>query len=270
MGLSEKIVKNHDYIRKYLYLGYVNWDALIERIRSQESNPNLDCIDEQIWTFLVACGYAIDGPPGLKKLCSILTGRNDLTTEKIWIEVLPSSPRVQEGATHLDLVVGDIKLRNGKVSGIELKPKEDSWISFCEMKWYSDISYNVSYDLKRNQLARVIENALLIEKDNNFAENVFVNLVTPKIFKNAVTKSRFYCYKFEEYQKQDKLINDLRTCSLEYANELNTSKIEERVSSLKLIWTTFDSLFESLPESEISAEIKNFERNFNKTRKAYL
>lgn len=267
MELSEKLSNNHDKIKQYLNCGYANWDSLIDRIKDQETNSYDDYSDEQIWTFILACGYSIAGKDGLQKLCSILTNRNDLTTEKIWFEVLPSSLREKEGCTHLDLAVGDIAVRNGTVSGIELDHKENSWIAFCEMKWYSDISYNVSYDLHRNQLARVIENALLFEKNNNYAENVFVNLVTPEIFKKSDNKSRLYCYKFEEYKNLTKTLEtDFRNCKLGFRNSNNKINIQKRIPSLGLKWITYDSLFDSLPESEISNEIKEFEKKYNKAK----
>ncbi|EDM44631.1 hypothetical protein SCB49_13705 [unidentified eubacterium SCB49] len=267
MRLSEKISKNLDEIKKYLYCGYASWDGLIDRIKGQEINPKNDFTDEQIWTFIIACGYAITGKNGLKKISYLLTNRTDLTTEKIWFEVLPSSPRDMEGSTHLDLAIGDIAIRKGTGSGIELNDTENSWISFCEMKWYSDISHNVSYDQHRNQLARVIENALLFKNENNYAKKVFVNLVTPGIFKNLDNKSRMYCYKFQDYKKSLKVLeSDIKNCKLDYKNSENKNYIDKRIPILKLNWTTFDSLFESLPESDISNEIREFEKKYNKAK----
>jgi hypothetical protein len=267
MKLSEKISRNLDEIKKYLYCGYASWDGLIDRIKGQETNPFDDYTDEQIWTFIIACGYAITGKDGLQKLSYLLTNRTNLTTEKIWFEVLPSSPRDMEGSTHLDLAIGDIAIRKGTGSGIELNHSENSWIAFCEMKWYSDISYNVSYDQHRNQLARVIENALLFKNENDFSKKVFVNLVTPSIFKKPDNKSRMYCYKFEDYKESSKALeSDINNCKLDYKNSENRNNIGKRIPILELNWTTFDSLFESLPESDISSEIKIFEEKYNKAK----
>jgi hypothetical protein len=193
----------------------------------------------------------------------------NLNSEKIWIEVLPISPREKEGQTHLDLAIGDIDIRHGTESGIELIPKDDSWIAFCEMKWYSDISYNVSYDQQRNQLARVIENALTFQKNGIVAEKVFVDLVTPKIFKNSTNKSRLYNYKYEEYLSTDSLINDINNSGLEKVNkeEWQYPNIEDRSSKLSLKWITFETLFNSMPVSDISEKIKEFEQKYNKTKK---
>jgi hypothetical protein len=268
MELSELILKNHETIKKYLYLGYVNWDDLINRIERQERNKYSDFADEQIWTFLIACGYAIKGRQGVAELCTLLTGLENLHSEKIWIEVLPISPREKEGQTHLDLAIGDIDIRPGTESGIELIPKNDSWIAFCEMKWYSDISYNVSYDQQRNQLARVIENALTFQKNGIVAEKIFVALVTPKTFKNSTTKSRLYNYKYEEYRSTDKLINDFNNCGLEKVNkeEWQYPNIKDRAAKLSLNWITFETLLNSLPVSDISEKIKEFEQRYNKTK----
>lgn len=93
---------------------------MINKIEEQEQNQTSEFADEQVWTFLLACGYAIAGPNGVEKLTSLLTGINGLSsdTDKIWLEVLPSSPREKEGQTHLDLAMGTINVRSGTISGI--------------------------------------------------------------------------------------------------------------------------------------------------------
>ncbi len=85
-------------------------------------------------------------------------------------------------------------------SGIQLSDTDKSWICFCEMKWNSDISITVTYDLERNQLARVIENALCFQSDKHqYADEVTVTLVTPEMFYISKCKSRLFQYKYEEY-----------------------------------------------------------------------
>lgn len=267
MELFKKLLENQNEIKKYLYCGYVNWDSMIERIKRQECCPCDDFYDEQIWTFIVACGFAIAKEEGLKTLCKLLTEDENLKTDKIWIEVLPKSTRKNEGQTHLDLAIGNIKLRTGTKSGIELMQNKNSWIAFCEMKWYSDISTNVTYDKYRNQLARVIENAILFNDNNCYPTKVYVNLISPDIFKQSGNKSRLYSYKFEEYVKSSKVIeNDLKNCMLDFSNQNMKSQIYNRISVLELKWTTFDELFKYIPESKISCEIKNFESKFNKAK----
>ena len=141
-SLAEILMDYHDELDEYLYIGYARWDDLIKRIEREERTPSHDFADEQIWTFLVGCGYAIAGQQGIAMLTRTLTGLNQgqPTNQKIWFEVLPIPPRKGEGETHLDLALGTIARRKGTESGIELGDVEFPWICFCEMKWYSDIS----------------------------------------------------------------------------------------------------------------------------------
>ena len=120
MTLAEKLRNNFDIIKEHLHCGWINRDELINKIEQQEQNQTSEFADEQVWTFLLACGYAIVGPNGVEKLTSLLTGINGLSsdTDKIWLEVLPSSPREKEGQTHLDLAIGTIDVRSGTISGI--------------------------------------------------------------------------------------------------------------------------------------------------------
>ena len=265
-SLAEILMKYHDKITKYLCIGYARWDDLINRIEKQERTSSHDFTDEEIWTFLVGCGYAIAGERGVAMLTRTLTGSNqrESTNPKIWFEVLPIPPRKGEGETHLDLALGTIARRKGTESGIELDDVESPWICYCEMKWYSDISISVTYDIHRNQLARVIENALCFQKLGKYAEKVYVMLVTPSIFRNAPLKSRLYQYKFGEYNaNRTCLIDDLNACVLEKNNQPDwsfPSDLTQRVKSLSLRWATYDELFENLPDSAITEELKNFWR----------
>jgi hypothetical protein len=82
------------------------------------------------------------------------------------------------------------------------------------MKWYSDIALNVSYDIQRSQLARLIDNALCFQKLSEVAEKVYVTLVTPQKFQAPCVKSRLYQHKFEEYNTRPptQLLNDIEAC----------------------------------------------------------
>jgi len=263
-SLADVLMNHHDEITKYLYIGYARWDELISRVKRQERKPSDDFADEQIWTFLVGCGYAIAGEDGVARLTKTLTGSNykTPTNPRIWLEVLPIPPRKREGETHLDLVLGTIVRRNGTESGIELETVKFSWICFCEMKWYSDISYNVSYDQHRNQLIRVIENALCFQNRGKYAEKIHVVLVTPKIFQQASTKSRLYQYKYAEYISDPSRIKaDLDVCRLDQNERVDwnyPSDIQDRISKLSLGWISYQALFESVPASSISDELKCF------------
>ena len=51
-------------IEKWLYLGYVKWETLINRLE-KEQNYQKPISDEQLWTFIMASGYAIAGKDGI-------------------------------------------------------------------------------------------------------------------------------------------------------------------------------------------------------------
>lgn len=274
LEISCEIIKNH------LHIGYAKWEVLIERLQKQINTKGgkQGFKDEQLWTFLLGCGYAMDGANGVRLLSEILTGvqLNAPDSGKIWFEVLPIPPRKYEGNTHLDLALGTISCRkpanNSKVytqSGIQLDKSEDSWICFCEMKWDSDISTTVSNDLKRTQLIRVIENALCFQDNRgNYADSVYVTLVTPSMFYLDEYKSRLYQYKYEEYTQDKKiLLKDLEACILDknkYKNWRYPDNIEERIDCLKINWVTYEQLFDRLPQTVLTKELKEFRMNFGK------
>ncbi|MGQ9573193.1 MAG: hypothetical protein ACUVV3_08425 [Dehalococcoidia bacterium] len=265
-SLAQALKAHRSKITSYLHMGYAVWDDLITRAEREERKGSSDCVDEQLWTFLIACGYAVAGERGIAQLTGILTGSNQksLRNPKTWFEVLPTPPRKTEGETHLDLALGTITVREGTQSGIKLDDVASPWVCFCEMKWYADISVGVTYDPRRNQLARVIENALCFQSSGKYAEEVYVALVTPLIFRNAALKSRLYQYKFEEYSTNPAhLIDDLNGCLLDKNQQPDwvfPSDLAQRVAGLSLRWVTYDELFQSLPDSPIAAELKNFWR----------
>jgi len=270
-SLAEVLTNNHDEITRYLYIGYARWDELISRVERQERKPSDDFADEQIWTFLVGCGYAIAGEDGVARLTKILTGSSYQapTKPRIWFEVLPTPPRKGEGETHVDLALGTIVSRSGTESGIELENVQSSWICFCEMKWYSDISYNVSYDQHRNQLIRVVENALCFQHRGRFAEKIHAVLVTPKIFQEASIKTRLYQYKYcEYYSDPSRIEEDLNTCCLDKNDKKGwnyPSDIQDRTSKLSLGWISYEILFEDMPISGIFPELTHFVAENNKS-----
>ena len=135
------------------------------------------------------------------------------------------------------------------------------------MKWFSDLSSGVTNDLRRNQLARVIENALYFsdragKSDQNkarYADHVYVSLVTPGVFKDADVKSRLYQYKYVEYNAPDRdgLIKDLNASVLKMRNpSANIEKQLERLTSLH--WSAYDDIFAQIPDSAIKAELMEF------------
>lgn len=263
-SLACLIKKHRAEITKRLHLSCGRWCRLPERIAKCEEEQV--CEEEQLWTFLAACGYAIAGAEGVKKLTKILTG-SDLPQPdcaKIWMEVLPFPPRKNEGNTNLDLALGTIKCRGETTGGIKLESQYPSWICFCEMKWYSDISTSTTHDIHRNQLARVIENALYFnDRDGDsvdgarYSDCVYVALVTPKVFKNREVNSRLYQYKFEEYEAdRGHLVKDL-----EEKSEHAIGDMEDRIKRLTLRWSTYDEIFDEIPDSAISKELTKFWRD---------
>jgi len=269
--LAGTIGKHMARIREALYIGYANWDDLVYRVERQERHHSQDDFyDEQVWTFLVSCVYAIQGLQGIGLLAQLLTDSEEPPqgASKAWFEVLPLPPRSREGNTHLDLALGNIDLRNGTVSGIELGKSEHNWICFVEFKWYSDIAGSVSYDKHRNQLARVIENAIYFNREDQFAQQVHVTLVTPEIFKSYKTKSRLYQYKFVEYSQTAEtpgtLALDLAASSLQLRCPCNN--IHERLDNLHLHWITYETLFTNAPDSELKRPFCEFVKKFNGTQ----
>ena len=84
-----------------------------------------------------------------------------------------------------------------------------------EAKVLSDISYDITYDTMRNQIARNIDVMLEDNKklcqplDKRDPEKTLFLLVTPKLFKDNPS-SRLYGYKFKEYKtKPESLSGDL-------------------------------------------------------------
>ena len=122
------------------------------------------------------------------------------------------------------------------------------------MKWYSDISTSTTHDIHRNQLARVIENALYFNDGDRPSDCVYVALVTPKAFKNREVNSRLYQYKFEEYEADlGHLVKDL-----EEKSEHASGNVADRVGRLTLRWSTYDEIFAEIPNSAISEKLKEF------------
>lgn len=256
-----------------------NWDSLANRFRKMKNPKPPDFADEQIWTFLLGAGYAAAGADGVSKLSTLLTGGerpvpqpDEKSQPRIWTEPLPIPPREREGNTNLDMAVGFIRNREATEGGIELLPGNDSWVCFCEMKWYSDLSHGVTHDPRRNQLARVIENALSFQTNGTFAKRVFVSLVTPKLFDpDDSISSRFYQYKFRDYQDKSVIKMDLDASDV-LLPKRNATKdwiypgnITERLEALSVRWVSFESLFEQMPDSPLKESIQDFHRKCNET-----
>lgn len=236
---------------------------------------NRECKDEEIWTFLTAMAFASGGERGTQSLQHLLTGgKSEQATCPVWLEALPLPPRTKEGNTNLDLCMGAIQRRGMTSNGIEYD-NSDRPLIFCEMKWYSDLSYGVTGDPHRNQLIRVIENAVTFQSATHPHQSpgkVHVTLVTPEAFKQRSPASRFYQYKFEHYNHPGngpaRMKFELDSCRLEpYAkNWIYPKDIEFRLAALKLHWVTFEELIEKAPPTELADLVREFHNQFNQTK----
>ena len=270
--LTELLEKHRDVIEQRLHLGYVHWEDLVKKLGTQERSAQGAFRDEQVWTFLAGCGYAISGTEGLASITNILTGADlpQPDDANIWMEVLPLPPRTREGNTHVDLAIGHIARRGNSESGIKLKHSPESWICFCEMKWNSDISLCVTYDRNRNQLARVIENALCFQDEVRYSDEVHVALVTPAIFKRPDSEFRAYQGMFRRYESDRvRLRHDLDACRLEKRDRADwkyPDNIGDRMYGLNLRWPTYEELFSEVPSSAISEGLQSFWEKYSNIR----
>jgi len=207
----------------------------------------------------VCAAYAFAESLGVDRLSRLLSNGR-VPSEQIWFEVLPYPTRQHEGNTNLDLAFGSISLRPYSKGGIQLLADDNTAICFCECKWLSDISLGVSNDIHRNQMARVIENALLFaDASGNFADAVVFTLVTPAVFKNRAQFSRHYQYKWNDYQNSELLTADFRSCGLELRGDL--PKPSSRLSSLELNWVSYEELVLGAPPSPLQKEVYEFFKN---------
>ena len=66
-------------------LGSVEWEDPEGRVSGSSAAR-----DEQLWTFLAACGYAIAGNDGVRRLTEILAGTGlHQDNSMIWLEAMP-------------------------------------------------------------------------------------------------------------------------------------------------------------------------------------
>jgi len=268
------INKETDQLRGFFEGTRGRWDHLVRRLNDQLEARRPDFYDEVVWTFLLGVSYAASGWDGIRKLESLLSGTTvDPTVQHpIWLEALPMPPRSKEGNTNVDLAIGAIGPRAGKEGGIAYDPTLGSSVTFCEMKWYSDISKNVTHDQHRNQLSRVIENAVTFQGHDQFVKQVTVTLVTPEIFVRTEPKSRLYHYKLEEYKNPEILFREWQRSykrmpmrsqvDWTYPDESHLRKMLEpgngSPGNFKLLHLSFEELFEKAPESAFTPLLQEF------------
>lgn len=197
------------------------------------------------------------------------------------IEGQPLTHRVGEGNTYLDLAMGSVRRRENTESGIELNlscSKQE--FVFCEAKWKSDLSIGVSRCSIRNQLQRVIENALIFA-GKNYSGQIFVTLITPKMYKQHYDlglNTRFYAYKYREYKKnaKDTFLKELdlikKLSLIPFKNEERNKNIkenyrkivDENLDKLILNWVTFEELLENISDSNLKDEYKKYDEEIDK------
>ena len=136
-----------------------------------------------------------------------------------------------------------------------------SRLTFCEFKWYSDISCDVKYDRHRNQLARVIENAVFFQSpDRGFPTDLYVCLVTPACFRDRIAASRLYRYKWAEYTtNRVHIVQDLNSsCSLLPVD--HSLDVSDRIRKMGLTWISFEELAFPAPESDLKFAFAEYYR----------
>lgn len=259
---EEKLLANiqNDLIdlREDIYNHFHTTDAQWRKFTLRVTDPTR----EGMWVFSVACGYALGGLEGIKKLTDILaeSGLEQPDSPKIWFESIPISPRSgkDEGKTHFDLSLGAIVIRDRTQNGIKLDIGSPSWVCFCEAKIDSDIARNVTYNPTRNQLIRIIENAICFQDSGIYSDKVFVTIITPK----EAFKSRrsLLNEKFERYSSNPKFIlDDIQKCALNINSHIDwkyPDDIEQRIDTLNLKRAYFEDLIWNLPKSKLSQSIE--------------
>lgn len=115
----------------------------------------------------------------------------------------------------LDSTEGKVNLEGAAIVDAILLNPRNGFAVIIEAKVLSDISYEITYDTMRNQIARNIDVMLEGNKklcdplDKRDPDKTLFLLVTPKLFKDNPS-SRLYGYKFNEYKTNPRsLLADL-------------------------------------------------------------
>ncbi|MBP6782168.1 MAG: hypothetical protein KA152_00140 [Verrucomicrobiales bacterium] len=272
------IEKETKHLRTFFRITDDRWSHLVRRLNDQLEAGRPDFYDEVVWTFLLGISYAASGWDGIRKLESLLSGTavDPSAQHPIRLEALPMPPRSKEGNTNVDLAIGaitdrpsvkvDTTDRPAKEGGIAYDPTLGSSITFCEMKWYSDISKNVTHDQHRNRLSRVIENAVTFQINKQCVERITVTLVTPRIFVGTEPKSRLYHYKLEEYKNPEILLREWqrsyrrmpKRSHSDWKYPENDHLLDILTNRFTLQHLSFEELFEKAPESAFTPLLQEF------------
>ena len=249
--------------------------SLFNKIKQEK----LEKADEQVLLSKIVEEYLKESK--VEKLYELLTRGNSKITPsniKYGIEAQPLTHREKEGNTYLDLAMGSIKRRGSTESGIELDitNKEQDFV-FCEAKWKSDLSVGVSKCSIRNQLQRVIENALIFAGEN-FKGNIFVTLITPELYKKHYElglNTRFYSCKYAEYKGNIKgtflrelnLIKELGV--IPFNDEKGVERkskyreiVEKNLDKLILNWITFEELLFKISNDSLKSEYEKYNTEY--------
>ena len=150
--------------------------------------------------------------------------RQDLTSHQFIPYILESAEdKINlEGATNVDAII--------------LNP-QNGFATIIEAKVLSDISYQVTYDAVRNQIARNID--VMMEKNDDLCppldrrdpEKTLFLLITPQLFKSNPS-TRLYGYKCNDYKSDPtSLSNDLP-----HRKDCNWKAISDRLG-----WLTWEN-----------------------------
>lgn len=283
--LANLIESNEGNIEQYLIVHHTTsqnpkrhtWEFKIKYLKNIDNDF---LIKEEIWTFVIACAYALNGVEGIKKLasflCQIPIQQIPESFKKIYIEYKPKTPRKgirgdEVGNSEIDISSGCIELLSERM--IHYKPfeKNKNWICFTEMKLLDDIQVTSGNNPIRNQLIRIIEDATCFQRHDSyeFPEKVHVSLVTPELFMREI-ESRLYGYKFREYKSSDQndvnsiysdmnkaRMNPRNGSSWRYPNDI----IERLNNNLVLHWLTFEEMISNIPDNILKPEIEKLYEN---------
>lgn len=174
-----------------------------------------ECLDGDLELFFET---TLPSPPSYKAWL-----RRNLN-ERQFIPYVVSSAfgkRNLEGSTHLDCIL--INPSNG-------------FAVIIEAKVLSDISYQTTYDIARNQIARIID--VMLEKNDYLCEplsrrnpeRTLFLLLTPEIFKRSPSRRMYGC-KFNDYKKNQESM----TVDLPHRKNLNWLELRSRLG-----WLTWE------------------------------
>lgn len=212
--------------------------------------------NEVVWNFLIA--YILSNPSSQNKYFQIFCdGSIPITSNyDIWFESQPVSPRKDrqghtEKNTHLDIAFGSIasrpKLGSKQLSksGIQYDHQnDDGWVCFVEGKYDSELSKQTKYDSSKNQLTRVVENALCFQGGGCFPKKLYVALLTPKAYLHDCKKN--YYKKLKEYEKPENILKDIESSQIQRRPPQKDWKypdnIEERIKLLTINWITYEDI----------------------------